>query len=303
MLLHFGIEGLTAGWPGSVVSIGVFDGVHLGHRALLSKAVARATELGMPSIALTFDRNPAALLAPERCPPVLSPLEENLRLIAEQRVGICVVLAFDLALAATTATEFYDKVLIAALHASEVVVGHDFTFGRDRTGTAAWLEERLTAHVLEPQTLDGRRISSTAIRAAVAEGKMQDAERLLGRPFALGGVVVGGQRLGRQLGFPTLNLAPTVNQVLPMDGIYAGRCRTSEGVYPAAISIGVRPTVGAGGLTVEAYLLGYSGRDLYGEPCRLEVVQRIRDEARFEDLESLRRQIAEDVRQIAELSL
>lgn len=301
MLVHFDLDALAAEWPASVVAIGTFDGVHLGHQAVLSRAVALAAEEGLPAWVATFDQHPAAVLAPDRCPPSLATLGENLQ--AFERLGLsgALVLRFDQAMSQTSATEFLDRVLIAGLRAKTLVVGHDAAIGKGREGDAAWLADRIATVVVPPLELKGRRVSSRGIRELVSLGDVQAAAALLGRPYAMAGIVVRGKQLGRTLGFPTANLALSARQALPLGGVYAGTSHTVHGCFPAAISVGVRPTVG-GEPTIEAYLLDYPGESLYGTPIRLEFRSRLRGQQRFEDLAALSRQMALDVAHVVELA-
>jgi len=294
MLTHFGIESVLAEWPEAVVCVGTFDGVHLGHRHVISRAVHVGRQTDRPSIVVTFDRHPASILAPERVPPAIATLGEDLRQFEALGVSAAAVLRFDEALAATSAEDFLQNILQQGLHASSLVVGHDFALGHDRVGTPEWLAERIPTEIVPPYLLDGQRVASSEIRRLVAAGEVEAASRLLGRPFAIEGVVVGGQKLGRTLGFPTLNLARSGGQVRPADGVYAGRCETSLGRFAAAVGVGVRPTIGSGKRTIEAYLLDFPGDSLYGQAVRLEVLQRLRGEIRFDSLDDLRQQMAAD---------
>lgn len=296
MQVHFGVASLVAEWKASVACVGTFDGVHLGHRAVIERAVRRARAAEAPAVLVTFDRHPAAILAPERCPPTVAPLEANLREFARLGVGATVVLAFDRAMSETPAASFLADILRGALRASEIVIGSDFAFGRHREGTAEWLGSRIATDVVPPLLVDGVRASSTAVRAAVAQGEVVAAQCLLGRPFEVAGVVVAGEKLGRQMGYPTLNLARSVRQVVPKEGVYAGRARTPEGVFRAAIGVGVRPTVRTGAeRTIEAFLLDYAGDALYGASVDLAFLHRLRDEERFPNLEALIEQMGRDV--------
>ena len=198
MQLHFGLERCAAQWKRAVGCVGTFDGLHLGHRKVLQTAVAAARAESVPCVLVTFDRHPAALLAPERCPPSLAGLRTNLRCIREEGVDVAVVLAFDADLSRLTAQQFLDSVLRDALKVERMVVGHDFAFGHGREGTPAWLAERLPTEVVPALELGGKRVSSSAIRAAVSRGDVSLAGELLGRPFALEGVVVRGEQLGRR---------------------------------------------------------------------------------------------------------
>lgn len=299
MQVHFGLELLHAEWPGSVVCVGTFDGVHLGHRKVIQRAVEASRDAELPSVLVTFDRHPAHILAPDRCPQAIAPLGDNLEQFEAIGVAIAVVLAFDFGLSQTPAQTFLASYLVEALKAQKLVVGHDFAFGKGREGTPEWLQSRIETEIVPPFELDGNRVSSSAIRQAVAEGRVEDVSRLLGRPFQVSGVVVAGERLGRKLGYPTLNLARSVDQATPADGVYAGYARTSHGRSRAAVSIGMRPAAGGTRRTIEAYLLDYPGDSLYGEHVRLELCQRLREERDYPNLEALAAQIKLDVAETA----
>lgn len=299
MIVHLGVDLLHAEWSEASVCIGTFDGVHLGHQALIRSAVALGCEREWPSVVVTFDRHPAAILAPDRKPPCLASVEQNLRVFERLGVAVAVVLPFDHAMSQMSADDFLSSILRGKLRAGHLTVGHDFAMGHGRVGTTDWLSERIPTTVISPVEAEGHRVSSSEIRALVAAGEVDHAARLLGHPYALSGVVVGGRKLGRELGYPTLNLARSSDQVLPSDGVYAGRCHTSAGEFLAAISVGVRPTVEEEGRRlVEAYLLDYPGASLYGQAVELEFTSLLRSELKFESLEELKMQIALDVERI-----
>lgn len=295
MLTFLGTAGLEPSWSGSVVCIGTFDGVHLGHQAVISEAVAQARNQGAPPILVTFDRHPAAVLSPERCPPCLSSLSSNLRRFQDLGIALTTVLPFDRVLASMTAEDFWEKVLLRQLRAERMVVGHDFAFGNGREGTPEWLARRVSTTVVPPLERGGARVSSSRIRRSVLEGRLEDAAILLGRPYALEGLVVEGERLGRRLGYPTANLGLVTNQAVPPDGVYAGLCHTVRGTFVAAASIGIRPTVGGSRRAIEAFLLEYPGEALYGTAVILELRRWLRAQETFPDLEALKRQMALDV--------
>ncbi len=301
MLTHFGADSLQVEWSSSVICVGTFDGVHLGHRELLRTAARDACSAEIPSVAVTFDRHPAATLAPEKCPLAIASLEEDLEQIAAAGISACLILHFDKALSERTAQEFFDQILVGKLHATEAVVGHDFAFGHGREGTPQWLQERIPTTVVPPYMIDGERVSSRRIREFIGTGEVQQAKCLLGRPFRMDAVVVAGRKLGRELGFPTVNLQRSGRMVTPANGIYSGRAHTPLGSYDAAISIGVRPSVGGGARTVEAYLLDYPGESLYGRAVSLEFHARLRDELNFESKEQLVAQIAQDVEMVSKM--
>lgn len=302
------------GAPRTVVAIGNFDGVHLGHQALIAEARARARAPGT-AVALTFMPHPARVLAPAKAPPLIMPLDRRLALLGQAGAGVAVVQPFTAAFAAIEAQSFLADVLVRDLGASDVVVGYDFTFGRGRAGNVQRLEEwggalGVSVAVIPAVIVDGAPCSSTRVRALVAAGEMRRAGALLGRPFEVEGVVVRGAARGRTLGFPTANLAPET-ELAPRLGIYAARARVWEdqAVGPAAgpallaaVSIGRNPTFETDGapVTVEAHLLDFAG-DLYGRRLRLELVDWLREEQRFASVDALVTQIAADVARVRAL--
>lgn len=299
MQVHFGEELIRAEWTKAVACLGTFDGVHRGHRQVIGTAVQRAKEQGLPCVLVTFDRHPAATLAPERCPKAIAPLASNIKAFESLGVSIALILPFTRQLSETSAQSFLDNVLIGEVKAEKLVVGHDFAFGKGREGTTDWLQEKIETEVIPPFELDGHRVSSSEIRRAIEGGQIEHATKLLGNPFHLLGVVVSGEKLGRQLGFPTINLARSYDGVLPKDGIYSGLAETNQGSFKAAISIGMRPTVDGSHRTVEAYLLDYPGAEIYGSSVDLEFHRRLRGEEKFDSLDALKEQMAQDVAMVA----
>ncbi len=299
MQVHFGEELLRAEWPDAVGCLGTFDGVHLGHRQVIGTAVQGANSKGLPCVLITFDRHPAAVLAPDRCPPAIAPLSANLSEFEKLGVSLALILPFTRSLSETRAETFLHEVFIAEAKVRHLVVGHDFAFGKGREGTTEWLAQRIDTEVVPPFEIEGHRVSSSAIRQAIAAGDMQSARKWLGRDFALYGVVIHGEKLGRTLGFPTINLARSYDGVLPRDGIYSGSAELRTGTFRAAISIGIRPTVGGNARTIEAYLLDYPGQEIYGSTVKLRFKRRIRDELKFDSLEALTEQMKQDVLEIA----
>jgi len=298
MQVHFGTELLHPEWSRSVACVGTFDGVHLGHREVISKAVALGREHEAPCCLVTFDRHPSAVLAPERKPAPIASIAQNLREFDKLGVAVALVLPFTYELSQTPAQTFFDLVLHEKLNAVEIVVGHDFAFGKGREGTPEWLATRAPTQVTPPFEVDGHRVSSSAIRLAIGNGDVAAANRLLGRAWSMTGVVVPGQKLGRELGFPTINLARSFDQILPKDGIYDGECDTPFGRFRAAISVGMRPTVAGTHRTIEAYLLDYPGESLYGAAVELGFLGRLRDEERFDSLEALKNQMTLDIERV-----
>lgn len=289
-----------------MVTIGAYDGVHKGHQALLARVRSMADQLGAKAAVVTFDRHPAAVVRPESAPKVLTDLEQKLELLADTGMDLAYVVHFDEARANESAEDFVRDLLVDRLAARAVVVGHDFHFGHGRRGNVSLLQQMgadLGFDVLGV-SLTGERdgpgteaVSSTRIRRLLEAGATEGAIALLGRPHEVRGTVVAGDRRGRELGFPTANVAVPSEILLPADGIYAGRYRRSDGtMHVAAVSLGRRPTFndGSGVSLLEAYLLDFDG-DLYGEQAAVQFVTRLRDEERFETVGSLVAQIAVDV--------
>jgi riboflavin kinase/FMN adenylyltransferase len=292
------------------LAIGNFDGVHLGHAALLAEARARAARRGAPSAVLTFTPHPARLFAPDRAPPLIMSLERRLELIAQAGIDVAIVEPFTRAFAAVEAPAFVRDVLAGALGARDVVVGYDFSFGRNRAGNVALLGELgaaagIDVAVIPPIAVDGVPCSSTRIRQLVSAGDVAGAARLLGRPFEIEGAVARGAGRGRGLGFPTANIVPE-GELRPKLGIYAARAVILDGPragsgHAAALSVGTNPQFAGQDVTTEAYLLDFEG-DLYGRRVRIEVGARLRDERRFESIDALVEQIREDVAHVRRLS-
>ncbi|MBN8690271.1 MAG: bifunctional riboflavin kinase/FAD synthetase [Armatimonadetes bacterium] len=303
MLVHFGIENIRADWKSSTVVVGTFDGVHLGHRALIQKTIQEATEREQPSVIVTFDRHPATILSPDHVPLQIGTLEQNVIQMRQAGASVCVILPFDAGLSRTTAHEFFDEILVGSLRANQVVVGHDFGFGMNREGNADWLRSRVDTVEFPPFAVNGQRVSSSLIRCMVDAGQVEEVQQYLGRPFSIAGVVVSGHKRGRALGFPTLNIARSTQGLLPADGVYAGVCRVKTVPYKAAISIGTNETFGEGPRTIEAYLLDYPGTEIYGCPVELGFIEKIRGQQRFESVQELIDQMNHDVQQASTIAL
>ncbi|HET9073390.1 MAG TPA: bifunctional riboflavin kinase/FAD synthetase [Solirubrobacteraceae bacterium] len=279
------------------VAVGEFDGVHLGHRRVIAGA----------DTVLTFEPHPAVVVHPERAPKLITSLAVKAELIAGLGVDELVVIPFDQGFAHQSPQEFIGHVLVETLGATHVAVGDNFRFGHNARGTTALLEQdgRFAVRVERLVEADGETISSTRIRGLVAAGEMEEAGRLLGAPFRVRGPVVGGDRRGRDLGFPTANLVADPALVLPAHGVYACRATIPDPdpgapdkatrTFMAATNVGVRPTFGgAGAPNVEAFLLDFSG-DLYGQTITVEFLHRLRGEQRYEGIEPLVAQMQRDV--------
>lgn len=294
-----GLDQYPAEAPPSVVAQGTFDGMHLGHQAVIRTAVERARALDAHPVAVTFDPNPLAVLRPAEAPPELLPLDERLERIAELGPETCLVVPFTLRFAEVAADAYVKDVLLGMLKAREIVVGFNHAFGRGARGTPELLARTagsagVRVHVVPPLRVDGLAVSSTAIREALRQGDVRQAASLLGRAYALRGIVARGAARGRTLGFPTANLAAPPG--LPVaNGVYAARAGWDGESAPAVVNVGVRPTFDGATRLVEAHLLDASP-DLYGRRLTLAFVDRIRGERRFDSLEALRAQIVEDVR-------
>jgi riboflavin kinase/FMN adenylyltransferase len=301
------------GVDATALTIGAYDGVHLGHRVLLGEVRRRAAELGIESAVVTFDRHPAEVVRPESAPRLLVDLDQKLELLESTGIDLTVVIHFDEVRAEESATDFVREVLVDALGARVVAVGEDFHFGHHRQGNVALLEELgavygfevLGHHLVGPDgtpALDEASVSSTAIRRALVEGRLDDANRMLGRPHEMRGPVVDGDHRGREIGFPTANVAISSRMLYPADGIYAGRLRRADGEeLAAAIYVGHRPTFYDDGAAVvlEVHCLDWDG-DLYGEQVAVTFLERLRGDQEFGSVEELQEQLAVDCAAAAE---
>ncbi|MHB1137306.1 MAG: bifunctional riboflavin kinase/FAD synthetase [Microthrixaceae bacterium] len=301
---------------GSVVTIGAYDGVHLGHQAVIAEVRRRAADAGRRSAVVTFDRHPAQVIRPDSAPLLLTDLDQKLELLGATGVDYVYVIRFDAARASESAEEFVRTVLVDCLQAREIVVGEDFHFGHQRRGNVALLGqmgEELGFTVLGHKLVgpdghaarDDAQVSSTAIRRAIHEGRLADANLMLGRPHEMRGPVVPGDRRGRTLGFPTANVAVHDEMLMPADGIYAGwiqrlggdRADSAMGpdALPAAIYVGKRPTFydDQAMTLLEVHVLDFAG-DLYGEQVGVRLTHRIRADARFASVEEMTEQLQLD---------
>ena len=288
------------GWPNRPIhlAIGVFDGVHLGHRALIAQLARGASAEGGIAVAATFDPLPIHVLAPGAPASALSDVGDRVRLLREAGADEVVIFGFDDAFAKISADEFVDRV-VAAGDIRRIVVGPDFHFGRRAEGDVQKLRSRgerdgFAVDVVTPVQLDGSVVSATRIRNLLLAGDVESAARLLGRSFAICARVVHGAKRGRALGFPTINVALPTERLLPRDGIYAVWAEMGEGRFKAAATLGARPAFGGGERVLEAYLLDFSG-DVYGDEVEVAFMKRLRDEIAFASPAELSAQIARDV--------
>ncbi|GAA1436738.1 bifunctional riboflavin kinase/FAD synthetase [Nocardiopsis tropica] len=292
-----GLEGIPSGQGRSVVAVGVFDGVHRGHRAILEAAVGRGRDLGLPVVVVTFDPHPRAVLT-GTAPPVLTPLERRVELLGEYGADAVCVLGFTKDLSSLAPEEFVRRVLVDRLHAAAVVVGEDFRFGHRAAGDVAALAGLgagfgFTAYGVA-LVADGEAITSTRVRALLAEGAVAEAAGLLGRPHRVEGEIVHGAARGRELlGFPTANMDLLPGTAVPGDGVYAGWLSRVTPVaghetrWPAAISVGTNPTFDGAERTVESYALDRDDLELYGVRMTVDFTARIRGQERFDSIEEL----------------
>jgi riboflavin kinase/FMN adenylyltransferase len=307
MMTFDGPAAVPADFGLSAVTIGKFDGVHAGHRAVIAELLADARSASLASVVVTFDRHPLALLRPELCPEPLVGVDQKLRLLGETGVDATLLLRFDEALARLSPEDFVTLVLVRTLHARSVLVGADFRFGRGGAGDVALLERLGAEHGFTVRTVadvlvgDDGRVSSTRIRALLAEGDVAGAGRLLGHVPTVRGVVVHGAKRGRELGFPTANLSPDSDGLIPADGVYAGWLVVGGVVYPAAISVGDNPTFdGVPQRQVEAYVLD-EDIDLYGQTVDIRFVERIRGMVAYAGVGPLIAQMTDDVVHVREV--
>lgn len=306
-----GLDEVPADWGRSVVTIGVFDGVHRGHRRIVGQATRTATERGMRSVAITFDPHPDEVVRPGTHPPLLSTSRRRAELLAELGTDAIIVLPFTLELSRMGPDEFVQSVLVERLHAAHVIVGEDFRFGHKAKGDVALLQELgdkydFTAEGL-PLVANDEPISSTSIRQRLAAGEVEAAAELLGRPHRVEGVVVRGHQRGRALGFPTANLETLPHTAIPADGVYGGWLVCDSDRYPgfrwpAAISIGTNPTFDGVERTVEAYALDRDDLDLYGEHMGVDFAARIRDTLKFDSVDALIEEMHRDVARAREIT-
>lgn len=299
MQLVRGLHNLQPRHRGCVATIGNFDGVHRGHQAILARLRERARELGVPSCVVIFEPQPREFFAPGQAPARLSRLREKLRLLAEQGVDRVLCLAFNRRLRELSAADFVHAVLVEGLGVRHLEVGDDFRFGCDRAGDFAFLRqaalrEGFTLEAARTIEVDGKRVSSTRVREALAAADLCLAETLLGRPYGIVGRVVYGQQLGRTLGVPTANVQLKRRRV-PLSGVFVVAARAQGRIWPAVANIGMRPSVKSDGLPhLEVHLLDYRG-DLYGRVLDVTFMHKLRDEARFASLDQLKQAIDTDI--------
>ena len=276
------------------LTVGSFDGVHVGHVDVIRRTVAAAAADGAQPALMTFEPHPRCVLDPANCPPSVTTLQEKLALIEEMGIEHAIVIRFDRALASLTPEEFVD-LLKPVLEVRRWVVGFDFAFGRERRGNAEWL--RANGHavdVVPPFRLNGKELHSSDVRRLITLGELEEANRFMGREYSMAGPVEAGDKVGRRLGFPTANIGVEPNKLVPALGAYAGRAIAQEGEFVAALSVGYRPTFGGTTLRVEAFLLDFEG-DLYQQRLELRFIRHLHSDIKFANPEELVEQLRRDV--------
>lgn len=304
MRIIHNLHELTSSPPHTVATIGNFDGVHLGHRAIFRRVVAEASKAQGTATVITFNPHPLKLLSPVRAPLLINTYAERERLIAASCIDLLVCLPFTAALAALTATTFVEEILVRGLGVKHLIIGYDYAFGRDRQGNAVFLQDcgelyGFTVEVLPPISQDQDVYSSTRIRQILQAGDVERAATLLGRHFTLEGEVIPGAGRGRNIGFPTANLR-TEKEILPLEGVYAVKVRIEESLLDGVVNIGRNPTFGENELTVEVHLLDFS-HSLYGRTLRIYFIQRLRGEEKFSSVDELCTTIRADIAQARQI--
>ncbi|TQK51498.1 FMN adenylyltransferase /riboflavin kinase [Streptomyces sp. SLBN-118] len=306
-----GLEDIPQGWGRSVVTIGSYDGVHRGHQLIIGRAVARARELGVPSVVVTFDPHPSEVVRPGSHPPLLAPHHRRAELMAELGVDAILILPFTTEFSKLSPADFIVKVLVDKLHARAVIEGPNFRFGHKAAGNVEFLAEFGATYDYEVEVVDlyvsgaaggGEPFSSTLTRRLIAEGDVEGAAEILGRPHRVEGVVVRGAQRGRELGYPTANVETLPHTAIPADGVYAGWLTADGETMPAAISVGTNPQFDGTERTVEAYAIDRVGLDLYGLHVAVDFLAYVRSQEKFDSIDALLDAIAADVKKCRELT-
>ncbi|OEJ29339.1 riboflavin biosynthesis protein RibF [Streptomyces agglomeratus] len=304
------MEDIPQDWGRSVVTIGSYDGVHRGHQLIIGRAVERARELGVPAVVVTFDPHPSEVVRPGSHPPLLAPHHRRAELMGELGVDALLILPFTQEFSKLSPADFIVKVLVDKLHARAVIEGPNFRFGHRAAGDVAFLAELGGTYDYEVEVVDlyvrgeaggGEPFSSTLVRRLVAEGDVEGAAEILGRPHRVEGVVVRGAQRGRELGYPTANVETLPHTAIPADGVYAGWLTVEGERMPAAISVGTNPQFDGTERTVEAYAIDRVGLDLYGLHVAVDFLAYVRGQEKFESIDALLEAIGADVKRSSEL--
>ncbi len=298
MQIYYNLEDFPVLKRDSVTTFGVFDGLHLGHQAVIHQVVKDATVRDLSRTVLAFYPHPMAFLAPERCPPILTPRHKRLELLEAQSVDIAIFVRFDAYLAEMSPRVFVEDVLIGKLRTRQVIVGYECQFGKNRAGNTEVLQSLGTQYnfdvtIMPPTLVEGMPVHSTRVRDAVVQGKLKLVAELLGRPHSIIGKIVQGDGRGRQIGYPTANIHAE-NQIHPPNGVYAIQAKLKDGLYGGILNMGMRPTVGGEKFQIEAHLFNFN-ENVYDREIEVFFIKNIRDERKFPDVESLVKQINQDV--------
>lgn len=304
MILITDLKNIQKKFDNSILTLGNFDGLHLGHQELVRMIIRRARETGALSMVVTFRPHPLKILAPEKCPPLISIYEEKIKLFERLGIDVLVKIPFTLEFSAMPPEDFVRDVLCGTLGAKEIFVGYNYRFGKRREGdirTLRSLGEKygFTVREIEQIAFGGEVISSTKIRTLLREGDVEHAAKLLGRTYAITGIVVKGDGRGKGLGFPTANIAPK-HSIIPADGVYAVRLVVREKVYDGIANIGMRPTFNKKVLAIEVHVFDFN-EDIYGEDISLYFIRKIREEKKFKGAEALVTQIKSDIETAKEI--
>ncbi len=279
-----------------VATIGNFDGMHIGHQALIERLINKAESLGLPSCLILFEPQPLEYFTPHSAPARLCRLREKLHFLKNTRIDRVVILPFNVQLATMSAADFISELLLQQLQVRHLIVGEDFRFGKDRSGDVPLLQQYLSVEIASTIDYQDERVSSTRVRAVLAKGELAMAQHLLGRPYSMMGRVVHGAKRGRTIGFPTANLY-LHRQMIPLHGVFAVKmCGLSTGIYTGVANLGTRPTVDGQRTLLEVHLFEFNA-DIYDQYVEVEFWKKLRDEQRYDSLALLKQQIALDVQQ------
>lgn len=304
MLLITDLSRITTPFTNSVITLGNFDGIHLGHQELVRMVMKRAQEIRGQSMVVTFRPHPLKVLAPEKCPPLISIYEEKIELFRKLGIDVLVKIPFSLHFAEMSPRDFVRKILCDLLGLKEIFVGYNYRFGRGREGTTQTLramgeEFNFRVNEVKQIALKSEVISSTRIRQLLTAGEVEHAAELLGRPYAITGIVIRGDSRGKTLGFPTANIA-SKHAIVPANGVYAVKLSARDTCYSGVVNIGVRPTFETKSLAIEVHVFDFN-EDLYGEEVTIYFIRKIREERKFETSEALIGQISRDIRAAREI--
>ncbi len=293
-----GLENITHSFQRPVLTLGNFDGVHIGHQTILEEVGRRARAIEGQSIVLTFVPHPLKVLKPEICPPIITFIEQKAEMISRYNIDVLIAANFSKEFAKQTPREFIENILQKQIGAREVIVGYDYGFGRGREGTIDFLKQmgrelNIMVDIVDPVKLDGRIVSSTSLRQTVMSGDVEAAGRLMGRPYQIVGEIVTGHRRGRTIGFPTANI-DSKNELFPKRGVYIVYAAVKGHTYQGVANVGFNPTFGDEKISVETHILDFD-EDIYGEELVVAFMSRLRSEVKFDGVDSLVEQINKDV--------